>query len=439
MTRSTTVPAPVPKEATISASAPSAQARQPQIVTFGCRLNAFESEVMRAHARAAGLGDAVIVNTCAVTAEAERQARQAIRRARRENPGARLIVTGCAAQIDPASFAAMPEVDRVLGNAEKLRPESFAPEATARVAAGDIMAVRETARHLIAGFAERTRAFVQVQQGCDHRCTFCIIPFGRGNSRSVPVGEVVAQVRRLVANGTAEVVLTGVDITSYGADLPGRPPLGQLVRRLLALVPELPRLRISSIDAVEIDDDLLRLLAEEPRLMPHLHLSLQSGDDLILKRMKRRHSRAQAEALCDRLRRARPDVVLGADLIAGFPTESEAMFENTLALVADCDLTYLHVFPYSVRPGTPAARMPQVPAAQRKARAARLRAAGNAALARFLAARVGGTAQVLVERPGLGRSEHYAPVALDGGTAGEIVTARIIGADADTLRGAIAA
>jgi len=439
MTRSTTVPAPVPKEATISASAQSAQAQQPQIVTFGCRLNAFESEVMRAHARAAGLGDAVIVNTCAVTAEAERQARQAIRRARRENPGARLIVTGCAAQIDPASFAAMPEVDRVLGNAEKLRPESFAPEATARVAAGDIMAVRETAGHLIAGFAERTRAFVQVQQGCDHRCTFCIIPFGRGNSRSVPVGEVVAQVRRLVANGTAEVVLTGVDITSYGADLPGRPPLGQLVRRLLALVPELPRLRISSIDAVEIDDDLLRLLAEEPRLMPHLHLSLQSGDNLILKRMKRRHSRAQAVALCDRLRRARPDVVLGADLIAGFPTESEAMFENTLALVADCDLTYLHVFPYSVRPGTPAARMPQVPAAQRKARAARLRAAGDAALARFLAARVGGTAQVLVERPGLGRSEHYAPVALDGGTAGEIVTARIIGADADTLRGAIAA
>jgi len=439
MTRSTTVPAPVPKEATISASAQSAQARQPQIVTFGCRLNAFESEVMRAHARAAGLGDAVIVNTCAVTAEAERQARQAIRRARRENPGARLIVTGCAAQIDPASFAAMPEVDRVLGNAEKLRPESFAPEATARVAAGDIMAVRETAGHLIAGFAERTRAFVQVQQGCGHRCTFCIIPFGRGNSRSVPAGEVVAQVRRLVANGTAEVVLTGVDITSYGADLPGRPPLGQLVRRLLALVPELPRLRISSIDAVEIDDDLLRLLAEEPRLMPHLHLSLQSGDNLILKRMKRRHSRAQAVALCDRLRRARPDVVLGADLIAGFPTESEAMFENTLALVADCDLTYLHVFPYSVRPGTPAARMPQVPAAQRKARAARLRAAGDAALARFLAARVGGTAQVLVERPGLGRSEHYAPVALDGGTPGEIVTARIIGAGADTLRGAIAA
>jgi threonylcarbamoyladenosine tRNA methylthiotransferase MtaB len=300
---------------------------------------------MRSHARAAGLSDAVIVNTCAVTAEAERQARQAIRRARRENPGARLIVTGCAAQIDPESFAAMPEVDRVLGNSEKLRPESFAPEATARVAVDDIMAVRETAGHLIAGFAERTRAFVQVQQGCDHRCTFCVIPFGRGNSRSVPAGEVVAQVRRLVANGTAEVVLTGVDITSYGADLPGRPQLGQLARRLLALVPDLPRLRLSSIDAVEIDDDLLRLLAEEPRFMPHLHLSLQSGDDMILKRMKRRHGRAQAVTLCDRLRRLRPDLVLGADLIAGFPTETEAMFENTLSLVADCGLTYLHVFP----------------------------------------------------------------------------------------------
>jgi len=434
MTRSATVPAAAPKGATISASAP-----QPQIVTFGCRLNAFESEVMRAHAQAAGLADAVIVNTCAVTAEAERQARQAIRRARRENPGARLIVTGCAAQIDPDSFAAMPEVDRVLGNAEKLRPESFAPQATARVAVDDIMALRETAGHLIAGFAERTRAFVQVQQGCDHRCTFCVIPFGRGNSRSVPVGEVVAQVRRLVENGTAEVVLTGVDITSYGADLPGRPPLGQLVRRLLALVPELPRLRLSSIDAVEIDDDLLRLLAEEPRLMPHLHLSLQSGDDLILKRMKRRHGRAQAVQLCCTLRRQRPDVVLGADLIAGFPTETDAMFENTLSLVADCGLTYLHVFPYSSRPGTPAAHMPQVPVDQRKARAARLRAAGDAALARFLAGRVGTTARVLVERSGFGRTEHYAPVELDGAAAGEIVIARILGADAARLRGSVAA
>jgi len=438
MTRSATAPTHAPAAAatgtTISAPAP-----EPQIVTLGCRLNAFESEVMRSHARAAGLSDAVIVNTCAVTAEAERQARQAIRRARRENPGARLIVTGCAAQIDPESFAAMPEVDRVLGNSEKLRPESFAPEATARVAVDDIMAVRETAGHLIAGFAERTRAFVQVQQGCDHRCTFCVIPFGRGNSRSVPAGEVVAQVRRLVANGTAEVVLTGVDITSYGAGLPGRPPLGQLARRLLALVPDLPRLRLSSIDAVEIDDDLLRLLAEEPRFMPHLHLSLQSGDDMILKRMKRRHGRAQAVTLCDRLRRLRPDLVLGADLIAGFPTETEAMFENTLSLVADCGLTYLHVFPYSPRPGTPAARMPQIAAARRKARAARLRVAGEAALAGFLAGRVGTRADVLVERPGFGRSEHYAPVALDGGTPGEIVSARIRRAGTDLLYGARAA
>ncbi|HSR71119.1 MAG TPA: tRNA (N(6)-L-threonylcarbamoyladenosine(37)-C(2))-methylthiotransferase MtaB, partial [Kiloniellales bacterium] len=357
--------------------APSEAPSEPQIVTFGCRLNAYESEVMRGHARAAGCSDTVIVNTCAVTAEAERQARQAIRRARRDNPKSRIIVTGCAAQIDPARYAAMPEVDRVLGNAEKLAPESFYADDSQRVSVGDIMALRETAGHLIDGIAGRTRAFVQVQQGCDHRCTFCVIPYGRGNSRSLPAGAVVEQVRRLVENGAAEVVLTGVDITSYGGDLPGRPRLGQLVRRLLALVPELKRLRLSSIDAIELDDDLLRLLAEEPRLMPHLHLSLQSGDDMILKRMKRRHGRAQAVALCEEIRALRPDVVFGADLIAGFPTETEAMFRNSLSLVEDCGLTYLHVFPYSARPGTPAARMPQLPVALRRERAARLRARGE--------------------------------------------------------------
>jgi threonylcarbamoyladenosine tRNA methylthiotransferase MtaB len=323
---------------------------EPKIVTFGCRLNAYESEVMRQHAQGAGLAEAVIINTCAVTAEAERQARQAIRRARREHPEARIIVTGCAAQIDPAAYAAMTEVDRVIGNAEKLRPESFDPISfddgtAARVQVNDIMSVRETAAHLIDGLSARSRAFVQVQQGCDHRCTFCIIPFGRGPSRSVPLGEIVRQVRHLAARGLGEVVLTGVDITSYGQDLPGRPTLGQMVRRLLQQVPELPRLRLSSIDAVELDSDIFTLLRDEPRLMPHLHLSLQAGDDMILKRMKRRHLRADAVALCASLRRLRPDIVLGADLIAGFPTESEAMFENTLRLVEDCGLTYLHVFP----------------------------------------------------------------------------------------------
>jgi len=398
---------------------------EPRVITFGCRLNAYESEVMRGHARAQGLSDAVIVNTCAVTKEAERQARQAIRRARRDHPGARIIVTGCAAQIDPAAYAAMPEVDQVVGNEEKLKAQTFAPGDHPRVSVNDIMSVRETAGHLIHGFQGRTRAFVQVQQGCDHRCTFCIIPYGRGNSRSVPVGEVVAQVRALVAADTAEVVLTGVDITDFGKDLPGCPTLGQLARRILTLVPELPRLRLSSVDPLELDEDVLRLLAEEPRLMPHLHLSLQSGHDLILKRMKRRHLRADAVALCRRVRALRPDVVFGADLIAGFPTESDAMFEATLSLVDDCGLTYLHVFPYSPRPGTPAARMPQVPAGLRKARAAQLRTAGAAAFARFLAGRIGATERVLVERPGFGHSEHFAPVAGLPGQAGEIVAAHI--------------
>jgi threonylcarbamoyladenosine tRNA methylthiotransferase MtaB len=398
---------------------------EPRIVTFGWRLNAWESEVMRDHARAAGLGDAVIVNTCAVTAEAERQARQAIRKARREHPAARLIVTGCAAQIDPARYAAMPEVDRVLGNVEKLRPDSFRAEAP--VLADDIMAVRETASHLLAGFEGRTRAFVQVQQGCDHRCTFCVIPYGRGPSRSVPVGEVAAQVRALAEAGIAEVVLTGVDVTDYGRDLPGRPTLGQLARRLLALVPELPRLRLTSLDPVEIDDDLVRLFAHEPRLMPHVHLSLQAGSDLILKRMKRRHTMAGAEAVCARLRAARRDIAFGADLIAGFPTETEAQFAETVAAVDRLGLAYLHVFPYSARAGTPAARMPQVAKPVRKARAARLRAAGEAALARFLDGRIGATAAVLVEEPGRGRSEHYAEVEVDGGRPGAVVAVRVTG------------
>ncbi len=414
-------------------------AAEPEIITFGCRLNAFESEVMRGHARAAGLGDAVIVNTCAVTAEAERQARQAIRRARRERPGARIIVTGCAAQIDPKAYGAMAEVDRVLGNEEKLRAESFRPGAEERVAVADIMAVTETAGHLIEGFEDRARAFVQVQQGCDHRCTFCIIPYGRGNSRSVPLGEVVRQVRTLTENGIREVVLTGVDITDYGKDLPGAPGLGQMMRRLLAQVSALARLRLSSVDPVEIDEETLAVFAGEPRVMPHLHLSLQAGNDLILKRMKRRHLMADVTRLCARIRALRPEVVFGADLIAGFPTESEAMFADSLAAIEDLGLTYLHVFPYSPRPGTPAARMPQVPRAERKARAARLRAAGAAALARFLDGRVGSTAQVLVEKDGFGRSEHYAPVALPDGVAGEVVAARITGVTDGQLVGERAA
>ena len=412
--------------------------KSPRILTFGCRLNAYESEVMRGHAAAAGLEDAVIVNTCAVTGEAERQARQAIRRARRENPQAQIIVTGCAAQIDPDGYAAMAEVDRVLGNEEKLRAESFLDGDSPRVLVNDIMAVTETAPQLIAGFAERTRAFVQVQQGCDHRCTFCIIPYGRGNSRSVPLGEVARQVRALVDQGYAEVVLTGVDITSYGGDLPGRPALGQMVRRLLAQVPELRRLRLSSLDAIELDPDLRRLIAEEPRLMPHLHLSLQAGDDMILKRMKRRHSRQQAVDLCAELRDLRPGIVFGADLIAGFPTETEAMFENSLKLVEDCGLTYLHVFPYSARKGTPAAKMPQLPLAVRKERAGRLRAAGAAALSTFLDRQAGRTAAVLIERQLddgrlLGRSETFAEVLLPSGAIGSLVAATITGRDGNRL------
>ena len=391
-----------------------------EVLTFGCRLNTYESEAMRALATGAGHGAGIIlVNTCAVTAEAERQARQAIRKAARDNPGARILVTGCAAQINPEAWAALPGVARVIGNADKLRPEAWAPDAPP-APVSDIMAATETAAHLVTDFAGRARAFVQVQQGCDHRCTFCVIPYGRGPSRSVPVGAVVEQVRTLVARGYREVVLTGVDITSYGADLPGRPNLGQMARRLLALVPELPRLRLSSLDPVEIDDDLWRLIAEEPRLMPHLHLSLQHGADLILKRMKRRHLRADALAVARRARELRPEIAFGADLIAGFPTETEEHAAETLALVEEMDLAFLHVFPYSERPGTPAARMPQLPVALRRERAARLRAAGTAAVARFLGGRVGQVEAVLFERPDRGHTAQFAPLRLVGPAMAEV-------------------
>ncbi len=390
------------------------------IVTFGCRLNSYESEVVRRHAGAAGVEDVVVVNTCAVTAEAVRQARQAIRRIGRERPGARIVVTGCAAQIEPASFAAMPEVANVVGNAEKmqsatwsrLRHSDDSGEREPRVRVNDIMAVLDTAPHLIEGFEGRARAFVQVQTGCDHRCTFCIIPYGRGNSRSVPMGEVVAQVRRLVENGYREVVLTGVDITGYGGGLPGAPKLGKLVKQILKHVPELPRLRLSSIDSVEADRELLDALATEPRLMPHLHLSLQAGDDLVLKRMKRRHLRADAIAFCAEVRRLRPDVVFGGDIIAGFPTETEEMFARSLDLIDECELTHLHVFPFSPRPGTPAARMPQVPRAVAKARAARLRQKGDAALRGHLDGEIGKRRQVLVESANAGRTEQFTSVRL---------------------------
>ena len=411
-----------------------------EIVTFGCRLNAYESEIMRDHARGAGLADTVIVNTCAVTAEAERQARQAIRRARRDRPDARIVVTGCAAQIDPGRYAAMEEVDAVLGNAEKLRAESWRDLGDGEIRVGDIAAIRETAGHLIAGFEGRTRAFVQIQQGCDHRCTFCIIPFGRGPNRSLPLGAIVDQLRLLVDNGYREVVLTGVDITGYGADLPGSGGLGSAVRRLLAQVPELPRLRLSSLDPVEIDDDLFAVIATEPRLMPHFHVSAQSGSDMILKRMKRRHSRADVEEFCQRVRAVRPDAVFGADLIAGFPTETDAMFAESLSLVEECGLTFLHVFPYSARPGTPAARMPQIPGNIRRERAAILREAGGARLRQFLDARVGNRARVLVEQGRSGRCEHYARVELDRDVdAGAIVAAAVEARDGEILRARVVA
>ncbi|WP_295814469.1 tRNA (N(6)-L-threonylcarbamoyladenosine(37)-C(2))-methylthiotransferase MtaB [uncultured Nitratireductor sp.] len=413
------------------------------VMTFGCRLNAYESEVIKREAKEAGLeelaGGAVVINTCAVTGEAVRQARQAIRKARRENPDARIIVTGCAAQTEPGTFDAMNEVDLVLGNEEKLKAHNyralpdFGVNQFEKVRVNDIMEVRETASHMVKSIEGRARAFVQVQNGCDHRCTFCIIPYGRGNSRSVPMGAVVDQVRQLVGNGYGEVVLTGVDLTSFGADLPGSPRLGRLVSTILREVPELMRLRLSSIDSIEADEELMRALAEEERLMPHLHLSLQHGDDMILKRMKRRHLRADAIEFCQRVRALRPDAVFGADIIAGFPTETDAMFENSLKIVEECGLTHLHVFPFSPREGTPAARMPQLERGLVKQRAARLRAVGDAAYERHLAA-LGGTRQrILIERSGLGRTEGFTLAALDEGRPGQIVDARITGHDGERL------
>jgi threonylcarbamoyladenosine tRNA methylthiotransferase MtaB len=414
------------------------------VVTFGCRLNAYESEVIRRNADDAGLADAVVVNTCAVTAEAVRQAKQAIRRIARERPEARIVVTGCAAQIEPETFTQMPNVARVIGNEEKLDAQSwratrdfidapaFGIGREEKIAVNDIMSVKETAAHLIDGLEGRARAFVQVQNGCDHRCTFCIIPYGRGNSRSVPMGEVVVQVRRLCERGFREVVLTGVDLTSYGGNLPGAPRLGSLVKQILKHVPELARLRLSSIDSVEADRDLIDAFATESRLMPHLHLSLQAGDDMILKRMKRRHSRGDAIAFCNELRRLRPEVVFGADIIAGFPTETEAMFERSLDLVDECVLTHLHVFPFSPRPGTPAAKMPQVARAVAKERAGRLRDRGAAALVRHLDGEVGKRRRVLMESNDLGRTEQFTPVQL-AAVAGAMTDVSITGHNGQQL------
>ncbi|MFN4274035.1 MAG: tRNA (N(6)-L-threonylcarbamoyladenosine(37)-C(2))-methylthiotransferase MtaB [Aliihoeflea sp.] len=415
-----------------------------EIVTFGCRLNAYESEVMRGEAEKAGLGElaggAILVNTCAVTGEAVRQARQAIRKARRENPEARIIVTGCAAQTEAATFTEMEEVDLVLGNEEKLQANNyralpdFGVNQFEKARVNDIMSVTETAGHLVDALEGRARAFVQVQNGCDHRCTFCIIPFGRGNSRSVPMGAVVEQVRRLVGNGYSEVVLSGVDLTSYGSDLPGNPKLGRLVKTILRQVPDLARLRLSSIDSIEADPELIEAIGFEPRLMPHLHLSLQHGDDLILKRMKRRHLRDDAIRFCQDIRQQRPDIVFGADIIAGFPTETEPMFENSLNIVEQCGLTHLHVFPFSPREGTPAARMPQLPRKLVKERAARLRAVGDAAHRRHLDMLPGTHQRILIEREGLGRTEGFTLTTLETGKPGEIVEAAIIGHDGERLR-----
>jgi threonylcarbamoyladenosine tRNA methylthiotransferase MtaB len=404
----------------------------PELITLGCRLNFAESEAMRR--LAAGEDDLVIVNSCAVTNEAVRQTRQAIRRAKRARPEARVVVTGCAAQVDPASFAAMPEVSRVLGNREKLEVGSFG--LTEKIRVSDIMTVRETAPHLAAGFAERARAFVEVQNGCDHRCTFCIIPYGRGNSSSVPAGRVVDSVRQLVDEGFEEVVLTGVDVTSYGPDLPGAPSLGMLVERILRLVPSLPRLRLSSLDCIEMDERLVEMVIGEPRFMPHLHMSFQAGDDMVLKRMKRRHSRAQAVETVARLKAKRPEIAIGADLIAGFPTETEAMHENSLRLIDECDIVMAHIFPFSPKRGTPAARMPQVPPAIVKERARRLREAGARRREAWLRGLVGTTQRVLVEREsGLGHAENFAPVQVVGGEVGEVVEARIVGREGETPTG----
>jgi len=415
--------------------------KPPVFSTLGCRLNAYETEAIREMSAQAGLGDTVVVNTCAVTAEAVRKARQEIRRLRRENPGAKLIVTGCAAQTEPDTFASMSEVDLVIGNTEKMQPETWQSMAadfvgdTEKVQVDDIMSVTETAGHLIDGFGTRSRAYVQVQNGCDHRCTFCIIPYGRGNSRSVPAGVVVDQIKRLVDKGFNEVVLTGVDLTSWGADLPASPKLGELVMRILKLVPDLPRLRISSIDSIEVDENLMQAIATEPRLMPHLHLSLQHGDDLILKRMKRRHLRDDAIRFTEEARRLRPDLTFGADIIAGFPTETETHFENSLKLVDDCDLTWLHVFPYSKREGTPAAKIPnQIDGNVIKARASRLREAGDRQVQKHLQSQIGVTHHILMENAHMGRTEQFTEVHFDKPQAeGEIITTKITGMRAGQL------
>lgn len=409
---------------------------EPQIITFGCRLNTYESEVMRTHATQAGLENAIIINTCAVTAEAERQARQAIRRARKDNPEAHIIVTGCSAQINPDFYGAMPEVDRVLGNHEKMLAPSFSPIMDSKILVSDIMEIKETASHLVSSFEGIARAFVQVQNGCNHRCTFCDIPFGRGNNRSVPMGVITTQIHELVKNGYKEIVLTGVDITSYGEDLPGTPGLGNMMKRLFQNVPQLERLRLSSLDPVEVDEDLFWLLENEPRLMPHLHISLQAGDNMILKRMKRRHLREDVIHFCEKVRRLRPDVTFGADIIAGFPTETEEMFQNSLKLVEDCGLTYLHVFPYSPRPNTPAARMPQVQKSIIKERAKRLRDLGEVMLTRYLETLVGTVQEVMTENPHLGRTQTYALVQLPTTRTyeeGMILKVRITGVNGDRV------
>ncbi len=414
-----------------------------EVITFGCRLNTYESEVIRTEAKRVELdalpGGAVVVNTCAVTSEAVRQARQAIRRARRDTPDARIVVTGCAAQTSPQDFASMGEVDLVLGNEEKLHGHNyralpdFGVNDTEKVRVNDIMSVRETAWHMVDAIEGRARAFVQVQNGCDHRCTFCIIPYGRGNSRSVPLGAVVEQVKRLAGNGYNEIVLTGVDMTSYGADLPRTPKLGRLVDAILKGVPDLPRLRLSSIDSIEADDELIDTIRSEPRLMPHLHLSLQSGDNMILKRMKRRHTREDSIRFCNDIKTARPDIVFGADLIAGFPTETDEMFDNSLKIVDECELAHLHVFPFSPREGTPAMQMPQLPRKVVKERAARLRAAGDKAYKRNLEAIIGSRQRILLERDGIGRTEGFFPTQIDVGNPGEIIDGTITGQNGETL------
>lgn len=403
----------------------------PEIVTLGCRLNTYESEIIREHVASGGDADVVVFNTCAVTNEAVRQARQAIRRSRRARPNSRIVVTGCAAQIEPENFAAMPEVDLVLGNEEKLHKSSYQPrdfgvEESEKIRVNDIMSVKETAGHMLDGLTDRARAFVQIQNGCNHRCTFCIIPFGRGNSRSVPLGAVIDQCRHLVEHGYCEIVLTGVDITAYGADLPGQPKFSKLVKTILDKIPELQRLRISSIDCIEVDTALLDVISSEERLMPHLHLSLQSGDDMILKRMRRRHSRDESIAFCREVRKARPDIVFGADIIAGFPTETDEMFQQSLNMVGECGLTYLHVFPYSARPGTPAAKMPQLNGDVIKTRARALRERGAEVQAAFYASLVGQQFDLLVENDSVARTPHFAPVRLNQAMeSGDIVRARI--------------